>query len=140
MSSTTWSSANIFSRGQKDVDSLAPGERLLFVQLLFDTHRQMDGWDDFFSYDHSLRHLGELQQGLREVGDEQSLEVIEDYLKYLETRGVALQVESINTFLDAQTEEEIAVERDWGSDYERLWSTRYGKIKKYFLGRGIEIQ
>ena len=128
----------VYERGLRDAESLTHAERLVYVLVELETYADMEGWDHFFTTD-KLRSDPELKAGLVSSGDSESVEVLEDYERYLASHGVPLEADAIEEFLCSQSNNDLANCRDWHEDYSRLGPARWEKVKAHLRRGGLAL-
>jgi hypothetical protein len=125
----------VYERGLRDAESLTPPERFVYILMELETYADMEGWDHFFTTE-KLRYYPELKAGLAASGDVESLEVLQDYERYLAAHRVTLDANGIADFLSSQSDADLAVWRDWREDYSCLSPVRWEKVRAHLRSVG----
>jgi hypothetical protein len=128
----------VYERGLRDAESLTQAELLVYALIELETYADMEGWDHFFTSDKLLFYPA-LKAGLVAAGDAESLAVLDDYERYLASRGVPLEADAIDEFLCAQADDDLTRCRDWREDYSRLGPERWEKVKAHLRRGGLAM-
>lgn len=118
--------------------TLDPYERLVVLVMSFEASMDMQSWDYFWSSEFSRPLLPELKAGLRAADDRGSLQVIEDFERWLTSHGVDLESgESIDEFLDRDIARNDP--RDFRDEFTAHIESRWDRIAAYLAQHDIEL-
>jgi hypothetical protein len=128
----------VSKRGFADADSLTPQERLVYLLVDLEAHKDMEGWDDFFTTNR-MRYYRDLVAGLEAAGDSASVEILRAYESHFSTYGVAFEATVIAKFLSDVPEDFWSSSRDWETEFELAKEDRWNKVEEYLRRYGYEI-
>jgi len=121
--------------GPGGVDGLDEAERLIYALKELETYIAMQGWTGFFTGSCSYLYP-DLRQCIELSGDSRSLAILDDYVAYLISVGVALDADAIETWERTKASDVPSVP-DWGKQFRAATTDRWRSLRRYFNSRGI---
>lgn len=129
----------VYEKGLEDLTSLQTHERLIFVLLDFETLMDMEGWDHFFMYEHSLAHYPELKEWLLKIEDHASFAVLQKFEQCVNDPQALSSADAYERYCSSVSDTERINGPDWRKDYSNLSEQRWGKVAEFLKDRELVL-
>lgn len=130
----------VYDRGLADLEKLVGVERLVFMLLDFDTLMIMEGWSHFFLHEHHFAWYAEMKDWLQQIGDHESLVILNEYESDVCSRGCEVSPEGIEELFLADDVDYYHRCADWCDRYSALDQARWAKAGDFLSLRGFELK
>lgn len=130
----------VYNRGLADLDSLVGVERLVFMLQDFDNLMEMEGWDHYYLYEHHFAWYAEMKDWLRQIGDEASLDVLNDYEAHVQSKGFPVSPSGIEALLVSSDGVPYQSRPDWCGRYCAMREDRWARVAEFLSVQGMALQ
>ncbi|MDM5131958.1 hypothetical protein OB962_13300 [Aeromonas piscicola] len=128
----------ILDKGISDETKLSEQDWPIFAVAYLESIADMEGWDHFFT--HSMEWYPLVLRALKLAGDFNSLKIIDNYRKHIESFGVGFEATEIDKFLCFASDKYFSECADWHEEFSQAAEQRWKLINQYYLNVGAALK